>query len=403
MKGNAYTAYQNEIEYLKNNNHYRFLRTIQSKDGKYVYYNNKKYINLSSNDYLGLATDKNHLNNFYKQLNDKNIIDLFGLGSTSSRLLTGDFALYSALEKIIADFYNNAINPQNGLNFDIKHAILFNSGYHANIGIIPALTDKNDLILSDALNHASIIDGVRLSHAECVPFEHMNYMQLQDILEKNRNKYNKIYIISESVFSMDGDIIDLKKLIEIKKKYNAFLYIDEAHAVGLFGNTGLGVCERDDAINDIDVILGTFGKSLASQGAYAVVKHVLKEYLINKMRSLIYSTAQPPVIVNWNLYNMKMISSFDNKREKLGILSRQLRESLINNGIITGGESQIVPAILGDMKKTSNKSEMLMERGFLLFPIRPPTVPEGSSRIRISLTANIEWEDIKDIASILCV
>jgi 8-amino-7-oxononanoate synthase len=346
MAENLYLAYQNELDKLKTNNHYRFLKTIQSKDGKFVYYNNKKYINLSSNDYLGIATDKDHLSGFYKQLNENNIIDFFGLGSTSSRLLTGDYALYSDLEKTIADCYNKVILPENGVRPEEKHAILFNSGYHANIGIIPALTDKNDLILSDALNHASIIDGSRLSRAECIPFEHMNYVQLQDILERERDKYNKVLIISESVFSMDGDIADLQKLVELKKKYSSFLYIDEAHAVGLFGDTGLGVCERDNAVNDVDVILGTFGKSLASQGAYAVVNMTLKEYLINKMRSLIYSTAQPPVIINWNLYNMKMISGFKKKREKLGNIARQLRDSLIKNGIETRGESQIVPAVL---------------------------------------------------------
>jgi 8-amino-7-oxononanoate synthase len=401
MSDNTYSSYQTELEDLKKNNHYRFLKTIHSKNGKYVLYNNKKYLNLSSNDYLGLGADKEAHRNFYKGLNENNIIDSFGLGSASSRLLTGDFSLYSELENTIADFYNSTFISDRDYEKYAKSCLAFNSGYHANIGIIPALTGRNDLILSDALNHASIIDGTRLSRAECIPFGHANYEQLQDILEEKRNKYDKVIIISESVFSMDGDIADVKKLTDLKKRYNTLLFVDEAHAVGVFGEIGLGVCERENVVKDIDIIVGTFGKSFASQGAYAVTGQTLKEFLINKMRSLIYSTSQPPVIVNWNLYNMKRILSFSDRKKKLGILADHLRNSLNENGIKTSGASQIVPAILGGMRETLDKSEILMQKGFLLFPIRPPTVPEGSSRIRISLTANIEWNDIKDIAKIL--
>jgi 8-amino-7-oxononanoate synthase len=208
-------------------------------------------------------------------------------------------------------------------------------------------------------------------------------------------------IISESVFSMDGDIVDIKRLVEIKNKFGALLYIDEAHSVGLFGDTGLGICEREKAIKYVDIIIGTFGKALASQGAYAVVNPVIKEYLINNMRTLLYTTALPPVIVNWNMYNMSKLSSFKEKREKLQDTAGKLRNSLIANGIQTSGATHIVPAIIGDREKTLRKSSELQERNFLVFPIRPPTVPEGTSRIRISLTANIDWDDIKDIPDII--
>lgn len=402
MADDLYSFYINELAEIKRNNQYRFLKTIQTKNDKYVFYNNKKYINLSSNDYLGLATDKEDLNNFYSELNKDNIIDSFGLGSTSSRLLTGDFAIYSELENIISSLYNKALESETGaLPKEKKESLVFNSGYHTNIGVIPTLTKKNDLILSDQLNHASIIDGTRLSRADCLSYDHLNYDQVDSILKEKRQKYDTVMIISESVFSMDGDIADIKKLVQLKNDYNAILYIDEAHAVGLFGDIGLGICEREKAIKDVDIIIGTFGKSLASQGAYAVLNPILKEYLINNMRTLLYTTALPPVIVNWNMYNMAKLPSFRSKREKVLATAQKLRESLIANGIKTGGETQIVPAIIGDREKTLRKSADLQERNFLVFPIRPPTVPEGTSRIRISLTANIDWEDIQNLADVI--
>jgi 8-amino-7-oxononanoate synthase len=396
-----YSIFENELNELKQDNQYRFLKTIHSKDNKFVFYNNKKYINLSSNDYLGLATDKEYVKNFYAQLNDSNLIDSYGTGSTSSRLLSGDFGLYSELENRLSDLYNKAIKSTGVDTHEKKHALIFNSGYHANIGIISTLTDKNSLILSDSLNHASIIDGTRLSRADCIPYEHLNYEQLTSILEEKRDKYKIVIIISESVFSMDGDIADIKKLVEIKNKFNALLYIDEAHAAGLFGSTGVGICERENIINDVDIILGTFGKAFASQGAYVITNSILREYLINKTRTLIYTTALPPVIVNWNIYTLKNFPYFNEKRIKLQDIADKLRSSLGKSGIKTAGASQIVPAIIGDKEKTIQMSEELQKNGFLLFPIRPPTVPYGTSRIRISLTANIDWEDIQTIPKIL--
>jgi 8-amino-7-oxononanoate synthase len=397
---NIYSVFENTINELKQDNQYRFLKTISARDGKYVFYNNKKYINLSSNDYLGLATNKKYISKFFSRLKKKNMVDLFGPGSTSSRLLSGNYDLYSELETVLKNLFNQAAEPDNK-NFPKKQALVFNSGYHANIGIISTITDKHSLILSDSLNHASIIDGTRLSNATCIPYEHLNYNQLVSILEKKREKYNTVLIISESVFSMDGDIADIKKLVEIKNKFDAILYIDEAHAAGLFGKTGLGICERENKIKDVDIIIGTFGKAFASLGAYAITCSILHDYLINKTRTLLYTTALPPFIVNWNIYTLKNLSAFYEKRKKLQHIAEMLRASLCENKIRTAGESQIVPAIIGNKEKTIRMSEELMQKGFLLFPIRPPTVPHGTSRIRISLTANLDWEDIRLIPEIL--
>ena len=306
------------------------------------------------------------------------------------------------LENLLSDLYNNAVKSANSINpHNAKHALVFNSGYHANVGIISAIANGNSLILSDKLNHASIIDGTRLSHSDYIAYDHFNYNQLESVLEEKREKYSLILIVSESVFSMDGDIADLKKLVEIKNKYNALLYIDEAHAAGLFGSTGLGICEREKVINDVDIIIGTFGKAFASQGAYAITDPVIREYLINKTRTLIYTTALPPVSVNWNIYTLKNLSTFNDKRKNLQDISEKLRSSLCDVGIKTDGASQIVPAIIGDNQKTIRAAEELQKNGFLLFPVRPPTVPHGTSRIRISLTASLDWEDIRSIAEIL--
>ncbi|MFH0976413.1 MAG: 8-amino-7-oxononanoate synthase [Spirochaetota bacterium] len=400
-ENNLYSRFEDELKELKTDNQYRHLKTIHSRIDKFVKYNNKKCINLSSNDYLGLATDEKYISDFYAQLNSKNMIDSFGPGSTSSRLLSGNYALYSELEDVISGMYNSANKTTGTVQLTKKHALVFNSGYHANIGIISTLSDKNSLILSDSLNHASIIDGTRLSRCDYLSYEHFNYGQLTAILEERRDKYNTVIIISESVFSMDGDVADIKKLVEIKNKYKTLLYIDEAHAAGLFGKTGLGICEQENAINDVDVIIGTFGKAFASQGAYAVTNSILNEYLVNKTRTLLYTTALPPVVVNWNIYTFKNISAFNEKRNKLQNTAKMLRSSLKDKGISTAGDSQIVPAIIGDKTKTIKLAEKLQENGFLLFPIRPPTVPQGTSRIRISLTANIDWEDIKAVPCLL--
>ncbi len=401
MSEDNYSYYRNELDSIKVNNQFRYLKSIQHRRGKYIIYNNKKYLNLSSNDYLGISSDEAEVSDFYKDLNADNVIDSYGLGSTSSRLISGDSALYADLESTIAEIYNEQLSTDNHSPANKKQALIFNSGYHANVGIIPALTERGDLIISDSLNHASIIDGSRLSRADRLIFDHRNYEELREILEKKRNNYNKIMIISESVFSMDGDIADLKKLAEIKDKYNALLYIDEAHALGIFGSNGLGICERENIINDIDIIVSSFGKSMASIGAFAVCDPVIKEYLINKMRPFIFTTALPPVILSWNLAVIKRLGKFNERRKKLVRLADDFRAKLIDRDVETCGESQIIPALTGDNEKTLKICEKLQDRGYLLFPIRPPTVPPGSSRIRISLTANIEWEDIEMIPDII--
>ena len=359
--------YKQELDKLRDSGNLRSLKKISDNDFK---------VNLSSNDYLGVSK--------------KNIPRPKGnaFGSGSSRLLTGNFCEYEALENELEKLYG-------------RSSLFFNSGYHANIGILSALAGKGDLIISDKLNHASIIDGIRLSNADHVRFKHNDYKHLIQILKNKRNDYDQIFIVSESIFSMDGDEADIEKLIEIKKNYNCLLYIDEAHALGVRGDKGLGLTEELNCIDDIDLLVGTFGKAMNSIGAYVICDPILKDYLINKMRSLIFTTALPPIVISWNHIMLRTIVKMKLEREHLNTLSEQFREKLIEFGIATAGSSNIIPVLVGDSQKCVNLAEYLQTKGFLVFPIRPPAVPEGTSRLRLSLCADMNWEAIKNLPVII--
>jgi len=386
---NNYDFYKSEIESIKSKNLYRTLRNISPTGNAEIIFNDQKFLNLSSNDYLGIADNAELLKEFYSELNDETKSNDFRLGSGSSRLLSGNYNLYEELETELAKAYNS------------ESALVFNSGYHANIGILPATTNKGDLIISDKLNHASIIDGIKLSDADFLRYKHADYKHLEKLLAIKRNAYNKVIIISESIFSMDGDIADLQKLVEIKNKYNAMLYIDEAHAFGTRGKHGLGIAEEQNLISEIDFIVGTFGKAFASQGAFVVCKSVMREFLINKMRSLIFTTSLPPVVVNWNLFLLKKIKGFSKEREKLKLISNILREELNKSGLSIISSSNIIPVILGENSLAEEVAEEMQNHSYYIFAVRPPTVPVGTARLRISLTANIPENKVVEIADII--
>ncbi|MFH0702949.1 MAG: 8-amino-7-oxononanoate synthase [bacterium] len=387
-----YHYFLSELEKFKKAENYRILSNIQDKNSKFVTFNKtKNLLNLSSNDYLGIATDKILAEEFLSSLINEKIIEKFGLSSSSSRLLTGNYPLYDELENEIINLYGNKE----------KSCLVFNSGYHANIGVISALFKKGDVIFSDKYNHASIIDGIKLSGADFFRYSHLNYEQLESFLEKNRKKYNKALIISESIFSMDGDKADFQKLVQLKNNYDAVLMVDEAHAIGVFGEKGYGISEQTNLINEIDIIIGTFGKAIASIGAFILVDPILKDYIINKSRSFIFTTALPPVNIFWTLKVIKLLPKLQKQREHLAKISELLRSSLRNFGLDTLGESQIVPVIIGNNNDTIKIAKKLQNKGYLMLPVRPPTVPEGTSRIRISLTALLQWDDIKNIPEII--
>lgn len=365
----------------------RTLKPLVGRNGCRIVYRGREMLNLSSNDYLGLAGDKGIHQKFYASLCEGNILDDFGLGSASSRLLTGDSTNAHLLEETLRSTY------------DKEACLLFNSGYHANIGILPALFGKNDLVLSDKLNHASIVDGMRLCQAQHKRYRHCDYGHLAGLLEKHRNDFQRVVIVSESVFSMDGDVVDIGKLVALKKRFDCLLYLDEAHAIGLYGTLGLGMAEEQGQLANVDLLVGTFGKALASVGAYLLCSAPLREYLINHSRSLIFTTALPPVVMSWNHFIFHEMLSCGAQRSGLRTLAASLRQNLRDKHLSTAGSTNIVPVMLGEDRRAVMLAEAMLEKGYLIFPVRPPTVPEGTSRFRLSLTADMKETDLASIAS----
>ncbi len=372
---------QQELQELKEKCNLRELPAI-THEGRNVIVDGQRMLNLSSNDYLGLANDRKLRQEFRETLTTETFLPT----SSSSRLLTGNFSIYDRLEQQLAD------------SFGTEAALTFNSGYHANTGILPAVSNTHTLILADKLVHASLIDGIRLSAAKCIRYRHNEYNQLERLLQVNHSEYERIIVVTESIFSMDGDEADLRELVRLKKQYpNVLLYVDEAHAFGVRGQRGLGCAEEQDCINDIDFLVGTFGKALASAGAYIVCRKVIREYLINKMRTFIFTTALPPVTVQWTSFMLERLAGFRQRREALQFLSNQLREALKNKGYDCPSTSHIVPLITGESCVAIRKAEELQRKGFYALPVRPPTVPEGTSRIRFSLTAEIRESEMEKL------
>ena len=374
-----------ELLVLKEKKNYRSLPPL-IHDGREVILNGQRMLNLSSNDYLGLANDVSLREEFLKTMTPETFLPT----SSSSRLLTGNFSDYQALEQQLSTM------------FGAESALIFNSGYHANTGILPAVSNAQTLILADKLVHASLIDGIRLSSAKCIRYRHNDASQLQRLVSENHNLYAQIIIVTESIFSMDGDEADLRRLVTLKQQYdNVLLYVDEAHAVGVRGIHGLGCAEEQDCVADIDFLCGTFGKALASVGGYIVCSKTIRDYLINKMRTFIFTTALPPVNLLWTFFILEHLDSFSFRRERLKRISSLLKDALVKKGYACPSTSHILPMTIGDSGDTVLKADFLQRKGFYALPVRPPTVPEGTSRIRFSLTADITEEEIKSLIELI--
>ena len=378
-------SFSSQLQQLSLQGNLRHLPEMESH-GTYAIRNGRKMLNLSSNDYLGLADDIALKEEFLQNLN----LQECRFSSTSSRLLTGNFPIYARLEKRLAELYG------------AESALVFNSGYHTNSGILPAVTDNRSLILADKLVHASIVDGIGLCKARCIRFRHNNYEQLERLVAESASQYDKIFIVTESIFSMDGDESDLQRLVELKRKYdNIFLYLDEAHAFGVRGVQGLGCAEEQGLIGEIDFLVGTFGKAAASVGAFVICTEEIKQYLVNKMRTLLFTTALPPINLAWTPFIVNKLCRMQSRREHLETISRKVRDVLnpLNGSILSN--SHIIPYVLGDSERAIHTAEQLQREGFYLLPVRPPTVPQGTSRLRISLNAGCTDTEVENLVRAL--
>ena len=357
-----------ELRILKEKGQLRHIPDIDSKQDGIVVIDGVEYKNFASNDYLGISTKSELRREFLSSCDSL-------LSSASARLLSGTSSEFKALEATLADLFGK------------EGALIFNTGYQCNLGIISALCTKGDIVFSDKLNHASIIDGMRLSEGDFVRYKHLDYNNLEKLLKTKRDKYKRAIIVSESVFSMDGDIADIDKLVDLKQKYNCLLMIDEAHAFSAIGETLAGLSYG----KDVDIITATFGKALGSFGAFCVSNSEIISYLTNKARSFIFSTSIPPLNIAWTNWLLGV------NRDYLMLQKDKLKTLLDKFGYKT----QIVPILIGSNEKTLQVSEILKSKGYYIPAIRPPTVPEGTSRLRLSLTADTKAEDLTNILQIV--
>ncbi len=342
-------------------------------------------LDLISNDYMGLgARCGEFLDEFRLKYSDA------PMSASASRLLQRNHRFHNELEKKLDALYN-------------KKSLIFNSGYHANVGALSALSLPGTLIVSDKLAHASMIDGIRLGMGDSARFAHNDMRMLRKILDRKAAGYKQIVIVTESVFSMDGDLAPLLELIDIKKNFSGtLLYVDEAHGFGVMGEKGLGLAEELGVIDDIDIVVGTLGKAAAGFGAFIATSPIICNYILNSARSFIFSTALPPSIVAWDIFMIDKLLTMNVERKYLKELSEWFRRELFEKiGQESVSRSQIVPLRAGSAEYSIEIAVKLRNAGVDALPIRRPTVPAGGERIRLSLSANLKRDDLQRVLDVL--
>lgn len=362
---------------------YRTLKTVDSPQGREITLEGKRVLNFSSNDYLGLANDARIKKAVLEAIEE------YGLGAGASRLVCGNMGPHEKLEADLALFKNT------------ESALVFSSGYMANTGIIPALMDHRSVVFSDKLNHASIIDGIILSRAGLVRYPHADMQALREIL-KNCPAEKRKLIVTDSVFSMDGDRAPLKEIVDLAKAHEAMIMVDEAHAFGVLGAHGSGLVEELSLEGQVDIQMGTLSKAAGSFGAYACGTNVLRDFLINKSRSFIYTTAMPPALAQASRVALQIIRQGDSLRRQLQLNANYLRAELDILGFDTMNSSTpIIPILVKDPVQAMAMSRQLLEQGIFVQAIRPPTVPMGTARLRLTAMATHTQEDLDRLLNAL--
>ena len=381
-KSNKLDFIAKELQEREKNNNIRQLKAICPQDGVTIVKNGKSLINFSSNDYLGLSKHPSLM------LASQNYTKQYGTGSTASRLVTGTYDIHEKLEQKLAKVCGK------------EAALLFNTGFQANTTIIPSLVDQKSLVLCDRLVHNSILQGIFLSKARWKRYQHNDLSHLERLLKKAvLQGYNRILIVTETVFSMEGDRSDVDGLIQLSQQYNTLLYLDDAHALGIMGEKGMGLTANKSGI---DISLGTFGKAIGSFGALITTSKLIRDYLINCCPGFIYTTALPPAVIGSIDAAIDLVPSLDKERTYLGERIDYLQNQLINLGYkVCNSISPIIPVIIGDEEKALNLSQYLETNGILATAIRPPTVPKNTARIRFVLSSKHQPEQINYLISLL--
>ena len=341
-------------------------------------------LDFSSNDYLALSEHPEVIAASRKYL------EMFGTGAGAARLMSGDLEINHLLEQEVAELKSK------------EAALTFGSGYLANTGIIPTMAGRGDLIITDRLSHASIYDGCLLSGAKTIRFRHNDLAHLEQILLEKRSQFNRTLVVVESVYSMDGDRCPLADLAALKNRYDFLLMVDEAHATGIYGENGSGLIEEEGVSDRVDIAMGTFGKALGSYGAYAAASREIIRFLVNRARTFIYSTALPPPVIGASLAALYLVRSEPQLRldlhRKVAFFKKELRRNGIQGDY---GSSQIIPVMMGDSAKALAVAEGLRKSKLYVKAVRPPTVPEGTARLRFSVTRYHTEDDLKKCARAL--
>jgi 8-amino-7-oxononanoate synthase len=364
------------LEYFKETGNYRSLKYVKPLSAVRILYNSKEYLNLCSNSYLSLHVHPDVVDAA------RGSIDKYGAGICSSRSVSGSIDLCKTLENEIAEYKG------------YKSGLIFSNGYMANMGIVSTITQEGDVIFTDELNHSSLIDSTRLSRAKKVIYRHGDANDLEKKLKKDKTRGKK-FILTETIFSMDGDIAPLKELYQLKEKYGAHMMLDDAHGTGIFGERGTGVEELFGLSGKMDTHMATFGKALGSFGAFALADPVVIEYLINRARTFMYTTALPMSSLAASLAALKLIKDNTSFKDELWQNIDYMRSKLLQAGFdLKNSTGPIVPIVVGEDKKTVKMQDSLMKKGLFLQAIRPPTVPEGASRLRLTIVRGFTKEDM---------
>ncbi len=378
------TYLRKKLENRQTQNRFRYRLSSSSACDAEMVVEGRNVVNFSSNDYLGLA---NH-SEVVQALSEGG--KKLGVGSGASHLISGHHEVHKALEQQIAILTGR------------PRALFFANGYMANMGTLGAMLSDEDLIFSDELNHASLIDGCRLSRAKCVRFEHANYLDLQEKLSSL--KFRHSVVVTDGVFSMDGDTAPLKEISEICSKSGAWLMVDDAHGFGVLGRNGGGLVEMMGLdCEQVPILVGTFGKSVGTYGAFVAGSDALIESLIQFSRTYIYTTALPPALAHATSISLKIVEAEPWRRERLADNIKYFRSGALSEGLrLPQSDTPIQPILIGNDERVADLGSLLLDRGFLVGAIRPPTVPVGSGRLRVSISAKHSYEQLDALISVLC-